>query len=225
MFLLIPTGCGQDATNADAGVRASAENGDRLNIDALIDGLEDDSELVRREAQRKLSDVLKRKIYFDPAAPLEERVRAIKGVRGMWENLQERDLVEAAKERVPLRYFYDLNTGEVFEDVSRPGPIETASGPHAGMPAGVRAVVFACRDCGDEADRYVGWLEVPAVALKQYGIPFKTAAGLNINERRAFRRPDGGEWAVFGTREAEAISTDARRCDERKVPLLCRPGR
>jgi hypothetical protein len=231
MALLICAGCGRDATSASADVRASdmrelAGKGDRESIDALVDGLEDDSELVRRDAQRALSEVLKRKIYFDPSAPAQERARAITSVRSMWQNLQEKDIVEAAKERVPLRYYYDLNTGEVFEDISHPGPIETPSGLYQGMPAGVRVVMFACRDCGDETDRYVGWLEVPVTALKQYDIAFTSADDLDrIDERRACRKPDGGEWALFGTPEAESIAAEGRRCENRDVPLMCRPGR
>ena len=43
-----------------------------------------------------------------------------------------------------------------------------------------------------EADRYVGWLEVPAAALTRYGVPFDNSAGLQVADRRAFRRPDLG---------------------------------
>jgi hypothetical protein len=232
MALLICAGCGRDATSASADVRASdlrelAGKGDRESIDALVDGLEDDSESVRRQAQRGLSDALKRKIYFDPAASQQDRATAVAEVRSMWQNLQERDLVEAVKKRMPIQYFYDLNTGELFEDLSGLGPIETPSGLHEGMPAGVRAVMFACRDCGDEADRYVGWLEVPAAALKQYGIAFKTNADIEypLEKMTAIRSPDGGGWVLLDAREAEAITAAAHRCDERNVPFLCRPGR
>ena len=238
MWLLIPTGCSQDParsdTGADAGadvrtrgMRTLAETADRQSIDVLVDGLEDDSELVRRQAQRGLSDALKRKIYFNPSASQQERARAVAEVRSMWQNLQERDLVEAVKKRMPLKYFYDLNTGELFEDLSGLGPIETPSGLHERMPAGVRAVVFACRDCGDEADRYVGWLEVPAVVLRQYGIPFKTDEDMEYELERmtAIRSRDGGDWVLLGAREAAAITDAAHRCEERDVPLLCRPGR
>jgi hypothetical protein len=229
--LLIPTGCAQDAANSDAdakvrarGMRDLAETGDRQSIDALIDGLEDESESVRRQAQRGLSDTLKRKIYFDPSASREDRSQAVAGVRSMWQNLQERDLVEAVKERMPLKYFYDLNTGEVFEDLAGPGPIETPSGPYEGMPAGVCAVVVACSDCSDDADRYVGWLEIPAAVLRQHGISYETAGGLK-QVKRAIRRPDGGDWALIGTPAAETITADARRCEQREIPMPCRPGR
>ncbi len=221
----MPAGCAQDAASSDGNVRASgmralAETGDRQSIDTLIDGLEDDSELVRRQAKRGLSDTLKRKIYFGPASSLEERSQAVAGVRSMWQNLQERDLVEAVKKRMPLRYFYDLNTGDVFEDLAGPGPVETPSGPYEGMPAGVRAVVVACSDCSDEIDRYVGLLEVPAAVLGQYGIAFETDVELG-QVRRALRRPDGGDWALIGTAAAEAITADARRCEQREIPMPC----
>lgn len=63
-------------------------------------------------------------------------------------------------------YYYDLNTGELFVDTSEQfAPIESPSGPlliagrNTGDPAGVRAHVFACYNCSDESERFIGWLE------------------------------------------------------------------
>jgi hypothetical protein len=227
--LLIPTGCTQDVESSHADVQANrmqvlAATGDDQSIDALIDSLEDDSLIVRQQAKQALSDVLKRKIYFDPAASLEEREKEAARTRSMWQNLQQRDLVEAVKERMPLMYFYDLNTGEVFEDLAGPGPVETESGLNNGMPAGVRAVMVACSDCSDEADRFVGWLEIPAAELRRYGIALEEVTGLE-QIQLAIRRPEGGDWALIGSAAAEAITLEARRCTQREVPMPCRPGR
>lgn len=54
-------------------------------------------------------------------------------------------------------YYYDLDTGELFERESDTiPPVETSSGEMNG----VRAFVFACNDCSDESDRFVGYLEM-----------------------------------------------------------------
>jgi len=62
----------------------------------------------------------------------------------------------------PQVYFYDLNTKELFAvpAETRP-PIETASGPYQGMPAGVKAHVFM----QGERDYFIGYLETAVDAL------------------------------------------------------------
>ena len=93
------------------------------------------------------------------------------------------------------------------------------------MPAGVWAVVFACHDCGD--DPYAAWLQVPVVELEQYGVRFDASGvdGETVKNYMAIRSPEGGNWALLGTPAAKAITTAARRCDDRPIPLYCRPGR
>ena len=207
------------------GMRDLAAVGDQESTEQLIDGLGDESESVRIAAQRGLEDVLKRKIYFDVAASAADRDRALGEVRAMWQNIKDRDLFEVAKERMPIQYFYDLNTEEIFEARAGMAPIETSSGSYEGMPAGVRAVVFACRDCGD--DRYVAWLQAPIVELKRYGVAYDSAGVGGEPEKSdlAIRSPDGGKWVPLAAPAAEAITTAARRCDDRPTPLYCRPGR
>lgn len=58
----------------------------------------------------------------------------------------------------PLRrpiYFYDLGTGSLFVAPNTEVPPITA--PSGKM--GVRAYVYSCGDCGDEAQRFIGYLE------------------------------------------------------------------
>jgi len=59
-------------------------------------------------------------------------------------------------------WFYDLNTGNLF--VARSGqipPIEAPSGPLSdGRPAGVRACVLSYVDEPNEAERFIGFLEM-----------------------------------------------------------------
>ncbi len=208
-----------------SGMRDLATVGDQESTDRLVDGLGDESESVRRAAQRGLEDVLKRRIYFDAAASAADRDRALGEVRAMWQNLKDRDLLEAVQRRDPLQYFYDMNTGELFEARAGPAPIEMPSGSHEGMPAGVWTVVFACRDCGD--DLYAAWLQTPVAELERYGVRFDASGvdGETVKNDMAIRSPDGGNWALLGTPAAEEITTAARRCDNRPIPLYCRPGR
>ena len=119
MVLLTAIGCTSGVSNGETttrddrvgSMRDLAAVGDQESTDRLVDGLGDESESVRRAAQRGLEDVLKRRIYFDAAASAADRNRALGEVRAMWQNLKDRDLFEAVKRRDPLQYFYDMNTG------------------------------------------------------------------------------------------------------------------
>ncbi len=85
--------------------------------------------------------------------------------RGFWENIPLGPMAgagDAGEQPQPQRgarvvevYFMDTADGSIFTDKSdQLPPITAPSGKH-----GVRAFVFACGDCGDEANRFVGWLE------------------------------------------------------------------
>lgn len=206
-------------------MRDLAAVGDQESTDRLIEGLGDESESVRSAAQRGLEDVLKRRIYFDAGAPAADRNRALANVQAMWQNLQDRDLFEAVKRREPLNYFYDMNTGELFEARAGMTPIDTPSGSHEGMPAGVLAMVLACRDCDD--DPYAAWLQAPVPELDRYSVGYDDAGvdGEPVKNYIAVRSPQGGNWALLGTPAAKAITSAALDCDNRPIPLYCRPGR
>ena len=51
-------------------------------------------------------------------------------------------------------YWYDMDTGKLFGHEAVTPPIEAPSGGE-----GVRAHVFACNNCDDESDRFIGFLE------------------------------------------------------------------
>lgn len=51
-------------------------------------------------------------------------------------------------------YWYDVDTGELFGHAAVLPPIEAPSGGE-----GVRAYLFACNDCDDKSDRFIGYLE------------------------------------------------------------------
>jgi hypothetical protein len=66
-------------------------------------------------------------------------------------------------------YFYDLTSKELFSAPSTSLPPIPVPSDAAGTttPKGVRAYVFSCGDCGNAADRVVGWLEMYTPAAQE----------------------------------------------------------
>jgi hypothetical protein len=66
-------------------------------------------------------------------------------------------------------YFFDLGTGTIFLGKSNQiAPIDAPSGAGPeGVQLGVRAYVFSCGSCDNEADRFIGWLERYTPEAKQ----------------------------------------------------------
>ncbi|MCG8585699.1 MAG: hypothetical protein MI757_13410 [Pirellulales bacterium] len=228
LFIVIAVGCARDvepAANAESRHPRQEATGDREQIDGYVDQLGAESLEARRDAVDALAESLKSKIYFDPAAPAEQRQRQLDDVRRMWTNLKRRDLVEAVQNHAPLQYFFDLNTGELFEERHAVGPVETDSGPYNGMPAGVRAIVFACHDCSSIDDRFVGWLELRSMTVREYGVDVAEQSLEGLEEAIFIRSPNGGPWVAMFSDQGKVIIEQAHRCANRRVPLLCRPGR
>jgi len=68
----------------------------------------------------------------------------------------------------PMSFFYDLNTGELFEvPAATIGPVETESGPYQGMPAGVLAHVYCYGTYREGVEKIVGYLEVPVEGVPE----------------------------------------------------------
>ena len=110
-------------------------------------------------------------------------------------------------------YFYDLNTKELFAmSAGSPSPVETDSGLHQGMPAGVRAEVYCCGNYTGKEDYFIGMLEVSANAVPEDQRP----ANINLNSESdlfLIRRPDDTRWYRIGSREYKKIMEEARaRC-------------
>ena len=77
-------------------------------------------------------------------------------------------------------WFYDLNTGQLFVAKSDAVvPVEAPSGPlPQGGPAGVRAYVFSYSDEPNEANRFIGFLEIPDPEVKKKRVePIESTAG------------------------------------------------
>ncbi|MCX5661544.1 MAG: hypothetical protein NTW19_17840 [Planctomycetota bacterium] len=123
-------------------------------------------------------------------------------------------------------WFYDLNTNTLFRAPLVAAPIRTSSGPHEGAPAGVRAYVFACRDCGDADDRRAAFLERYAPEAQramdsllarstdvERVMKRATEDESTVARQRFVKKPDGGKWVDAASAEAEEVTAlDATRC-------------
>ena len=114
-----------------------------------------------------------------------------------------------------MAYFYDLNTKELFEmPAGSPSPTETDSGPHNGMPAGVRAEVYCCGKYTGSNDYFVGLLEISTLAIPEEQRP----KNLDRKDDRNYylvRRPDEEKWHSVSSQEYQRILEEIReRCPD-----------
>lgn len=130
-------------------------------------------------------------------------------------------------ELVSMAWFFDRNTGELLPlpDTTE-GPVETDSGQYNGQPAGVRAHVYSCGSCYRKADRFVGWLEIPAQFVSASRPPDEPS-GEDLEqgdgvERLMVRAPKGETWVPLNSSRADAIMKAVNRCAEGDI-RYCRP--
>lgn len=131
-------------------------------------------------------------------------------------------------------YFYDLNTGELFiAEATAVAPIEAPSGDFNGLPAGVRAHVYACDDCGDESDREVAFLQMTPMEVKQRVEQARASgnedqmyeAEMVMETASLVRAPDGTNWVpMLGEEGNEIMSRVGNMCVD-GWPKPCFPGR
>ncbi|MDX1683170.1 MAG: hypothetical protein R3336_08620 [Phycisphaeraceae bacterium] len=139
-------------------------------------------------------------------------------------------------------WFYDLKSGGVFAvDADTVPPIETDSGPLAnGMPAGVRAHVFACGSCETDA-QFVAWVEMElprdkAMALLRANKDGDGSSGPDASELHAGDRtfvmagdvpvpPElVGRWVQRNSRPGFQITEAVgERCGGQNSPNPCNP--
>jgi hypothetical protein len=123
-----------------------------------------------------------------------------------------------------LVYFYDQNTGELFSaPADELGPVERPSGKYRGIPAGVRAIVYACGQCSDESKRYVGWLEIPVEALPEAERPPRPDGAGPPDVFVVIRRPEDEKWAWADGPEGEKIIEGTNRCQPGTRKNYCTP--
>jgi len=193
-------------------------------MDLLLDLLGDEDALVRSRAVKAISRLLRRDLRFPVQGSAADRGKAQAAIRQVWEEIRDSPLLEHIRAAKSLVYYYDRNTGRLFEaPEDSPALIETASGPFRGRPAGALASVFACGDCGDPAQRFVGYLTVPEEVARKHG---EKIAGTPPSDEGqvVICRPGEDRWVYLGTPEGEAIAGEAVRRCRGQAPNPCRPG-
>lgn len=105
-------------------------------------------------------------------------------------------------------WFYDQNTGKVFENESGElGPIEAPSGPlPSGQPAGIRAHVYSYTLNPKESELFIGFLERPNPTDSH-----KVKLTLDMKDHRQWaqgrliKRPDDEQWVSAESQEGYHI--------------------
>lgn len=143
-------------------------------------------------------------------------------------------------------YFYDLNNGRLFVaksdqlppiDVPGGNPIQTPQGP---KPAGVRAHVFACGECGDyegltaeevAADgAYIAYLEMYTEAAKTAmtrvtrGDAVVPGEGMDPMEQTLVKRVEDLQWVQMYSQEGYQLADRVvKDCPDGSPARACRP--
>ncbi len=143
------------------------------------------------------------------------------------------ELHRRSRTTVPDAWFYDLGTGQLFRAKSNVlPPIESPSGPLPnGEAAGVRAKVFACGDCDDPANRFIGWVEKLSPEAKYTRIHEQAGAwdgydtmGMTYEEGLLVRAVDGDYWYKANSDDGRAlIEAPRKKCDPGVVLNSCFP--
>ncbi len=112
-------------------------------------------------------------------------------------------------------WFYDLNNKALF-----PAPFDAVAPIHVDgqaateKPNGVKAYVFACGDCGNEDQRFIGWLEAFALESRQLMTANRllTLEEQQVTESgRLVRSASGSEWAVTASEAGQQLMRHAQK--------------
>jgi hypothetical protein len=129
--------------------------------------------------------------------------------------------------RVVDVYFMDTSDGSLFVDKSdQLPPVAAPSGKD-----GVRAFVFSCGDCGDEASRFVGWLETYTPdAKKAISAPSDNPeAGMDnyevVENGHMVCDPVSKKWVMANSEQGFKIMDMIQNKCGTEAPKPCFPGR
>jgi len=112
----------------------------------------------------------------------------------------------ARRPNLERSYYFDLQRGELFPSSTQDPPIPAPSGG-----AGVLAHVYACGNCDQESDRFIGYLTTFAS---------RPVPGSPQGDRIALAKPPY-KWLPISTPEADAIRQSVQqRCEQ---PQECHP--
>lgn len=133
------------------------------------------------------------------------------------------------------QWFYDLGTGELFAaDGNLLAPIDAPSGPAKGL----EAAVFSCGDCGDSAQRFIGYFVFytdyykQAITMMRQSMDKDGTRATVSNEEGALgggggimvRRVDDEQWYSMNSNQgAEIAVAPYDRCEGEIEPRRCYP--
>jgi len=127
--------------------------------------------------------------------------------------------------RVVDVYYYDIGDGQLFTALSNEiPPIDAPSGKQ-----GVRAYVFACGDCANESERFIGWMEMYTPDAKRIMTSPPTEAenmdAFEVMERGHLVSADGRNWvSANGEQGFQVMESMQSRCGQ-TAPTPCYPGK
>jgi hypothetical protein len=137
-------------------------------------------------------------------------------------------------------YYYDLNTGKIFVAEAAQAPIKAPSGPtDNGNPAGVRAIIYACGECGsydgmDQQQIAENGGKLAYLVRMQNNQPQQQQGGDNGNQQRPpspmfmqplVSRPDKIQWVRETSQQAQSIVRSEPNCPEGQKVRICDPDR
>jgi len=126
-------------------------------------------------------------------------------------------------------WFYDLNTGALFEtQAGLTPPIDAPSGPRPdGRPAGVRAYVLSYADEPNESERFIAFLETSPIGesnVRERTQPTSVSEIAQWGRGKLIRRLDDKTWVPGDSRQGQAIFAEAFAPDTHgRTPSYFRP--
>lgn len=125
------------------------------------------------------------------------------------------------------RWFYDLNTGQLFAaKKSLIPPIEAPSGPLPnGNPAGILACVFSYTYEPNEAELIIGFLEMPDPNFNADCLNSRLSGGKRWGQGKLIRKVEDKQWVPANSKEGQAILEEFLRPNENgRVANFCVPN-
>ncbi len=121
-------------------------------------------------------------------------------------------------------YFYDLTSDKVFSATDQQPPILGPSGAKGdnGDGTGVKAYVFSCGNCDNEAERWVGYLE----SINTPKSDIKPAFGVDPDTVTVASPAAKDVWVGHDTPDGQKIMADGEvnsKCEAGKTAEQCYP--
>lgn len=116
------------------------------------------------------------------------------------------------------QYYYDLGSSQLF--VALPQATTPIPSPSGGE--GVIAVVMACGDCDNDAERFIAYLEKTSDNYAKVLASGEAPTPQQLQNRSVVRAVDGDTWLPAVSPDAQKVIAAAKaRCNA--PPLYCQP--